>query len=53
MKRLDAFDKAKGNTVTKECAKEKPSIRKQLADNKAKAADMPKGTKPKSKDLEV
>ncbi len=53
MKRLDAFDKAKGKTVSKERTKEKPSIRKQLADNKAKAADMPKGTKPKSKDLEV
>ena len=33
--------------------KEKPSIRKQLADNKAKAADIPKHTKQKNKDLEV
>ena len=53
MKRLDAFDKAKGKTVSKERTKEKPSIRKQLADNKAKAADMPKHTKQKNKDLEV
>ena len=53
MKRLDAFDKAKGKTVSKERTKEKPSIRKQLADNKAKAADIPKHTKHKNKDLEV
>ena len=53
MKRLDAFDKAKGKTVSKERTKEKPSIRKQLADNKTKAADMPKRTKQKNKDLEV
>ena len=31
----------------------KPSIRKQLADNKAKAADIPKRIKQKNKDLEV
>ncbi len=53
MKRLDAFDKAKGKTTSKERTKEKPSIRKQLADNKAKAADIPKRIKQKSKDLEV
>ena len=53
MKRLDAFDKAKGKTISKERTQEKPSIRKQLADNKAKAADIPKHTKQKNKDLEV
>ena len=53
MKRLDVFDKAKGKSITKERAQEKPSIRKQLADNKAKAASTPKRTKQKNKDLEV
>lgn len=53
MKRLDVFDKAKGKTASKEHTQEKPSIRKQLADNKAKAADIPKRIKQKNKDLEV
>ena len=53
MKRLDVFDKAKGKSIIKERAQEKPSIRKQLADNKAKAASTPKRTKQKNKDLEV